>query len=325
MAVDSDKIGGLWLVYGIPGTGKTLLGGLADGLIPALRRGRRVYTNITGLSVAGCSSVAGVPPLSVDIRLVESVGDILAAFDASDSVGSLFILDEMRQVLGADEKNENWLSQRLNVMRKRGIDFIMIAQVPTYFSTDLRELARGCSLFKRMYGLGSSSRTREYRFDGGTPKMSGGKPQAAGFSVRKLPAELFTCYSSYIDEQITGSEDKGRKNAFWKSPRAIIAYGFIFAVLLMLGFALFMFLNIKDSFGSLSDSISGRAPVVSSSQNKAVEHEKKDVLAAPCYNWALCDSLVCKTDAGEFYLSSRLDGGAGFLTPGGMVPRCDGH
>ena len=28
MAVMDDRIGGLWLVYGIPGTGKTLIGGL---------------------------------------------------------------------------------------------------------------------------------------------------------------------------------------------------------------------------------------------------------------------------------------------------------
>ena len=139
MAVKDDRIGGLWLVYGIPGTGKTLLGGMADGLIPAVRRGRQVFTTITGLSVAGISCVAGVPPLDVHIDYIETMADILAAFDSERAAGALFVLDEMRSVLGADEKNENWLSQRLNVMRKRGADFIMIAQVPGYFSSEIRE------------------------------------------------------------------------------------------------------------------------------------------------------------------------------------------
>ena len=77
MAVDKSRIGGLWLVYGIPGTGKkTLIGGLADGVIPAIEHGRTVYTNITGLSVAGVSVASGVPAVSCDIRFLETIEDI---------------------------------------------------------------------------------------------------------------------------------------------------------------------------------------------------------------------------------------------------------
>ena len=70
----------LWLVYGIPGTGKTLIGGLQDNLIPAVQQHRKVYTNITGLSVAGISSVAKVPPVQVVINQVETIEDVLTAF-----------------------------------------------------------------------------------------------------------------------------------------------------------------------------------------------------------------------------------------------------
>ena len=167
MAVDLSRIGGLWLIYGIPGTGKTLIGGLADGLVPAVEHGRTVFTNITGLSIAGISSVTGIPPICVDVRFLETIEDIVAAFDDDNSHDCLFILDEMKQVLARDKRANDWLCQRLNIMRKRSNDFIMIAQVPTYFSSEVRELAKGCTLYKRCFGWGSKTRTQEFRFNGG--------------------------------------------------------------------------------------------------------------------------------------------------------------
>ena len=78
MAVDVSRIGGLWLVYGIPGTGKTLLGALADGIIPAVQHGRTVFTNVSGLSIAGIASITGVPPAFVDLRYHDKVVGALA-------------------------------------------------------------------------------------------------------------------------------------------------------------------------------------------------------------------------------------------------------
>lgn len=327
MAVSKDRIGGLWLVYGIPGTGKTLLGGIADGLIPAVRSGRRVFTNITGLSAAGISSVAGVPPLSVDVEYIEEMSDILTAFDSERATGSLFILDEMRSVLGADEKNENWLSQRLNIMRKRGCDFIMIAQVSGYFSQDIRQLAKGCSLFMRLYSLGSRSKTREYRWDFGTPVLRNNKPvDYAGFSIRTLDSSLFTCYDSYIDSQIKGQEDSARTNLVWTSPKAFIAYAFILFVVLFIGFGVFFFLSVKDEFSSLGTNLSGRPSVSRSSSssldslNKAVTYgtDKKD----SCYNYIICDEGSCKTDIGVFPSGSYNRDFGGVVTPGGLLSLC---
>ena len=152
MAVEDGRIGGLWLVYGIPGTGKTLIGGLADGLVPAVEHGRTVYTNIEGLSIAGISSVCGVPPICVDVRTLETVEDVLKAFDGENTNNSLFILDEMKQFASSNEKAWDWLAQRLNIMRKRSNDFIMIAQVEEYFPLEVRKLAKGCTLYKRCFG-----------------------------------------------------------------------------------------------------------------------------------------------------------------------------
>ncbi len=327
MAVSKDKIGGLWLVYGIPGTGKTLLGGIADGLIPAVRNGRPIFTNITGLSVAGISSVSGIPPVCVDINVLETLQDIITAFDSEHSTGGLFILDEMRSVLGADEKAVNWLTQRLNIMRKRGADFIMIAQVPSYFPSEIRDLAKGCSLYKRLFAFGSKSKTREYRWDSGTPRIVGNKPvDYAGFSVRTLDPALFTCYDSYIDSQIKGNEDSSRRDLVWTSPKAIIAYGFIFFILVLIGFGLFMFFKIKDDFGELGSALSGRSPVSRSVPAVDSLKTKKAVLneieAPTCYSYIICDSLACKTSIGIFPASSYNSDLGGVVTPSGLLSLC---
>lgn len=325
MAVDKSRIGGLWLVYGIPGTGKTLIGGLADGIIPAVEHGRTVYTNVSGLSVAGVSVAAGVPAVACDIRFLETIEDIVEAFDSEECKNALFVLDEMKQVLARDKQADSWLCQRLNIMRKRSNDFIMIAQVPEYFSKEVRGLAKGCTLFKRCFAWGSKTKTQEFRFDGGDPVISSGKLQPAGYSVRTLPEELFICYKSGIDGLI-GVEDDARHNSVFKSPKAIIAYTSIFFFAVLIGFGIFMFLHIKSSVGGLTDAITGgvsSVPVDSSSIKKAVsyEGEKKNY----CFSRKICDSFVCKTDAGDFPASSWSDVIGGFLTPSGVVLGCFGY
>lgn len=326
MAVDKSRVGGLWLVFGIPGTGKTILGGIADGIIPAARSGRTIFTNVSGLSVVGVASLASVPPITVDIRFLETIQDVLEAFDLDDATNCVFVLDEMKQMLARDKKAVDWLCQRLNIMRKRSNDFIMIAQVSKYFDDEIRQLAKGCTLYKRCFSWGSKSRTREYRFDGGDIKIENGKLAPQAYKVRRLPRELFTVYQSGIDGLI-GVEDNGRTNSVWTSPKAIIAYFFIFFVCIMLSFGVYMFFNIKDSVSSVSSAISGRGGVVTQDsliQKRAVEYEKEQEKKY-CFSAKICDSLVCKTDAGDFPPETWSSDVGGFVTPAGVVFRCSGY
>lgn len=322
MAFDVSRIGGLWLIYGIPGTGKTILGGLKDGIIPAVAAGRTIFTNIDGLSFAGISSLADVSPLAPDIRFLDGIEDVIKAFDLPDCRNCLFVLDEMKQFIATDERAVDWLCQRLNVMRKRSNDFIMIAQLEDYFPLEVRKLAKGCTLYKRCYGWGSKSRTQEYRFEGGKIRIKNGQLDPNGYKVRKIPREIFTCYQSGIDGLI-GIEDNGRHTSVWKSPKAIIAYFFVFFIFLMVGFGVYMFFNIKGSVGSLESTLTGRSTSVrvdSSQVKKAVKHEEKEL----CFIRKICDSQVCKTDAGEFPASSWNGDIGGFLAPSGLVRRCSG-
>lgn len=322
MAVDESRIGGLWLIYGIPGTGKTILGGLKDGIIPAVAAGRTIFTNVDGLSCAGISSLADVPPLAPDIRFLQGIEDVIKAFDLPDCRNCLFVLDEMKQFIATDDRAVDWLCQRLNIMRKRSNDFIMIAQLEDYFPLEVRKLAKGCTLYKRCYGWGSKSRTQEYRFEGGKIRIKNGQLDPNGYKVRKIPREIFTCYQSGIDGLI-GIEDNGRHTSVWKSPKAIIAYFFILFIFLMVGFGVYMFFNIKGSVGSLESTLTGRSASVrvdSLQVKKAVKHEEKE----HCFVRKICDAEICKTDAGEFPASSWNGDIGGFLVASGLVRRCSG-
>lgn len=313
----------IWLVYGRPGTGKTLLGGMADGLLNAVSHRRRVYTNITGLSVGGIASVANVPPVDVDIRQVNTISDVISAFDSKDSHGAIFVLDELKQALAENKNYADWLEQRLNVHRKQNTDFIMIAQLPSYFTDNMRDLADGCSLFKRAYSFGVKSRTMEYLFNSGTPKIVAGKPRADGFRTRKIDPEIFTCYCSYIDGQVKG-DTAMRSVSFWRSPRAVIAYLFLFFLVALVTFGVVMYGNIKDSASDFTSVISGKKKT-NFAEGDSVEiiiQGGKNELKKNCYSRIVCDDTMCYTDVGDFPALSYVASDNVILLPSGALSRC---
>lgn len=315
----------LWCVYGCPGTGKTLFA-IKDYLIPALQRGRSVATNITGLSVAGISSVGNIPPNQVVIFKVTTIPEVINLFDTEGFRNCVFILDEVRSLVNDDDKSSKWLSKRIDLMRKRDIDFIIIAQVPSYLDEEIRENAEGCSYFKRAYSLGFSKKTIEYRFNNGTPRIVSGKPISDGTHMRQLDPEIFTCYQSYVDNQIKGeSTDRNKVTKVWASNSAQKVY-------ISIGLALFLtiggFFFLRSFLGmgvnttkKVADNFSGRQQlkVIDSTQiNKDVKNEDEN-----CYRWIICTSEYCKTDKGFASLSQYDADNSVIIIGGRPMPRCE--
>lgn len=306
----------LWCIYGRPGAGKTLYA-MQSYVIPYVARNRRIVTNITGLSVAGISGCAHVPPTLVRIDRVETVSDVCKLFDDTERCRDvLFVLDEVQNMLKTDAMT-NWLFQRLTLMRKQNVDFVLVTQVPTRIPAELRDLAEGCSLFVRAYSFGSRTRTLEYRYNCGTPKMVADKPSDYdSMEVRRLDPKIFTCYCSYIDSQIMGgAEDRKaleRTTKVWASSKAKRLYLSLAipVVVCFVGYmivsSLFRSVSAVGISGKMDEKKKELVALQAGEEKKVVENEneQEEQFAERCFVRIACDSETCRTDVGTYPVAS---------------------
>ena len=293
----------LWCVYGVPGTGKTLLGGLKDGILYAVEHNLKVYTNVTGLSLAAISGLCHCPRSAVRIYPVNTVADFLEAFDNPDNFGSFFILDELKQMLSMGSKFASFIEDRLNIMRKTQNHIILIAQLPSYIPESIRDLADGCSVFKRLRKFGISKYTQEMRFDSdnGTPVMSGKKYLANSTQVRLLEPQLFTAYASYIDGAVRG--EYNRSISIFKENGTKKVGCLVFVALILLGLVFYVGHSLFGVFDVVTGK-AGKSAVSVAALPKNVMgltdsiQLKKDVENAKsfCWSWIICNNGICETD-----------------------------
>lgn len=307
----------IWFVYGAPRTGKSLFGGLVDNIIPAIAEGRAVYTNIPHLSIAGISSCADIPYLRVGrlIHPILNLQDVFRAFDDDSTRNCVFVLDEMRSLFTTSAELENWLSQRLNVAGKRGIDFVLIAQLPGYFSDETRQLGEGCSVFERGDRFLKRKTSVEFRFDRnrGTPYKLGKKWDTDNWLLRLRDPKYFRCYSSYTDAQFVPNEHHNKDTIFNDKRLKYFVIGFL-AILASIGIAFWLLHSTNKFFHSFtSGSFSKRnvSQILSSSDSAAYKLRDKDRLIADSLKNVALDSVVytsfifddgyvLKTDFGDF-------------------------
>lgn len=153
----------IYLYYGKIGDGKTYHV-LANEVVPAARKGRKIYTNLDGLNVRRLSQYVD---REVDVVQWESVEQIRAAFqlaqDDKEGVtlavdrGALLIVDEAQMIFDARQwKDTGPGTLRLcEYHRHFGLDIVFITQSPGRLDKSLCRLANESLHVKNLRFLGS--------------------------------------------------------------------------------------------------------------------------------------------------------------------------
>lgn len=314
--------GVFWCVYGKKGSGKSYFS-LVDYLIPALKNGQKVYTNLTGLNRSLLTEYAEITPMQYQVSSFETLSEILEYFD--DSVNcrnSVFIIDEIQNILKMDEKKTDLLFQRIAISRKQGVSFILITQVPSKLDYSLRKLADGCSLFVRKYDRGSEKGVFEYRFNQGTPIYEGEDKVLSDSTIsRTLEEKYFNCYISYIDKNIVGTETQDilkRTTKIWWSRKAKKLYIALAIPLVFLVLAVFMLSQLLGVFKNFGNNITQKTEQTITEENL----NETDEILSNCYSWAIADELGYNTDLGRFALSEYDSIYGSFVSARGTFARC---
>lgn len=153
----------IYLYYGKIGDGKTYHV-LVNEVLPAVRKGRKIYTNLDGLNVRRLSQFVG---REVEVVQWNSTEEIRAAFQlAQDDKeglslqverGSLLIVDEAQMIFDARQwKDTGPGTLRLcEYHRHFGLDIVFITQSPGRLDKSLCRLANESLHVKNLRFLGS--------------------------------------------------------------------------------------------------------------------------------------------------------------------------
>ena len=153
----------IYLYYGKIGDGKTYHV-LANEVVPAARKGRKIYTNLDGLSVR---RLAQYVDREVDVVQWEKVEDIRAAFnlDQDDREGTslkvergaLMIVDEAQMIFDSRQWKDTGpgVLRLCEYHRHFGLDIVFITQSPGRLDKSLCRLANESLHVKNLRFLGS--------------------------------------------------------------------------------------------------------------------------------------------------------------------------
>lgn len=319
----------IWFVYGVPRTGKSLFGGLVDGIIPALKKGRKVYTNIPGLSASGLALHTKKTPLEILhlLHTVENLGDVFACFDfqrdciRSEFMDSVFILDEFRSMVGLTAQTEIQFTKILNKAGKSAVDFILIAQLPSYFDDDTRKLGEGCTVYERADRMGKSKHSIEWLFDrnSGTPYKIGKKWDTEHWSYRYRDPKYFSCYSSYVDQQFMESRGEDhRALKFWHTRAFKFTCISLVVVVLMVLLAFYLFKSTTNSLDKLTKTNENKQ---TKNNEQIIENYKQTKKGLNDYEQ---NNITCYTQTwvNDGVITYKLNNGKYAYNPTYYIERC---
>lgn len=303
--------GTLTIHYGLMGGGKTLFA-MQDAVLPAVREGRPFFTNITGIHLSAISWITGVHQSQIRYYPVENISDVIGYFDDNElSHDGLFVLDEMKDFID-DEKAVHWLESRINVCRKRGVDFLFIAQQnkKQYIHPDLVGLCDTCNVFVARKQQRDTKNVDCYYCQGGDPKIVNKIPLVYdGVSIRKKDERVFLTYETSDSKYYTGKENESYRGLLWWQTRK---WKFRFAIIavfvLMLGFVGFLIYSVfhvgNMDLGKLSNKV-GKNESISQTQQQITPASG---VAPLCFDYIVCDEYDCETNLGTFSAQMYSDG-----------------
>lgn len=319
----------IWFVYGEPRTGKSLFGGLVDGVLPALKRGRRVFTNLPLIRLGVCQECKiSVMEYNRLVFPVTCMQDIFVIYDQEtknikrEYLDCVFILDEFRALTGLNAQTENYLTQILNVVSKSAVDFIFIAQLHTYFDNDTRDLGEGCVVYERGDKMGRKNSSIQYSFDKkrGTPVRIGNQWDTEFWEFRERLPKYFNMYHSYSEESEEMMLKRGEDHRvlpFWKK-KSFKLFCIIAAIMLaMCVITIFLFKSTTSTIDTLTNR---KAQELKKDNPLNLENvQKRTLLTNEDNPPKLCYEQVWVNDGTVTY---KLNNGNYAYNPSYLIERC---
>ena len=321
----------IWFVYGEPRTGKSLFGGLVDAIIPALKRGRRIYTNIPLIRLGICVECKiSVMEYNRLVHPITCIQDIFVIYDQEtqnikrDFLDTVFVLDEFRGLRGLTTQTEEYLTKIFNVAGKSAVDFYLIAQLPSYFDPETRDLGEGCAWYERADKRGKKQHSIEFLFDkkGGTPTRIGNRWDTEHYQYRFRNPKYFNMYHSYSQESEELMLERGEDHrvlVWWKTKSFKILCLIVFFILVMVGGGVYLLTSTTGALNRLTEkkekTVSKVAPLVSEPQIKI---PSKIVLDNSDYE-KICYEQIWVNDGVVTY---KLNNGNYAYNPSYLIERC---
>ena len=319
----------IWFIYGQPRTGKSLFGGLVDGVLPALKRGRRVYTNLPLIRLGVCQECKiSVMEYNRLVFPITCIQDIFVIYDQDtqnikrEYLDTVFILDEFRALTGLNQKTEGFLTKILNVVSKSAVDFIFIAQLPSYFDAETRDLGEGCTVFERGDSRGKKHSSIEWLFDkkAGTPVRIGNRWDTEHWNYRERLTKYFRMYHSYSEESEEMMLQRGedhRPLVFWKTRAFKLSVLVIVIVVFMICMVFYLF---RATTGTIDNLTQKKAKEIQKENPLSLEPiRNKPALTNSDIEPKLCYEQIWVNDGTVTY---KLNNGNYAYNPSYLIERC---
>lgn len=217
--------------FGKPGSGKSY-SVMAEVVIPALKDGRRVLTNIDGAFDKMCrvrlAAALGLTPEELDERY-------LALTDDEITCGSCWGLVQARDIFVIDEVQRYWPGGSLKPTdptafrffgehRHFGCDIHCITINPANYQAPMRSYAEVCHTYRKLGVLGMNSRFIRRDYTGAVPDDDAEVSKSYG----KYKKEIFGYYKSVTAD---GNNVVGKQKNVLTQPKVIIALLFLVVVI----------------------------------------------------------------------------------------------